>query len=94
MGAAFMIAVMPFGNGVFGFLRWLVKDPSVIVWESFLYTILPSWLGSAIAMLVLPAPNQQWIKLGFGVFCFVLGVFVLLAIYRNGLRQRRHCSKP
>jgi uncharacterized membrane protein YfcA len=87
LGAAFTISVMPFGNGIFGLLRWLLKDPSVLIWESFQYTVLPSWIGSLVAMFLLPKPQIYWIKQCFGWFCFFLGVFVLLTIYRGGLKN-------
>jgi uncharacterized membrane protein YfcA len=87
LGAAFTISVMPFGNGIFGLLRWLLKDPSVIIWESFQYTVLPSWIGSLIAIFFLPKPQIYWIKQCFGWFCFSLGVLVLLAMYRGGLKN-------
>jgi uncharacterized membrane protein YfcA len=87
LGASFTIATMPIGNGIFGFLRWLIKDPSVFIWESFQYTVLPSWIGSIIAMLLLPTPDNHLIKLFFGLFCFFIGVLVLLALYRGGLRN-------
>lgn len=87
LGASFTIATMPFGNGVFGFLRWLVKDPTVIIWESFVFTVLPSWLGSLIAIFILPTPNTSHVKVGFGWLSFLIGVLVLLSIYRGGLRK-------
>lgn len=87
LGASFTIATMPIGNGIFGFLRWLIKDPSVFIWESFQYTVVSSWVGSIIAMLVFPSPDSHLIKLFFGLFCFFIGVLVLLALYRGGLRN-------
>lgn len=87
LGASFTIATMPIGNGLLGFLRWLEKDPSSIVWESFVYTVLPSWIGSFIAVAFFPTPDVGWIKFLFGVFCFAIGVLVCMAIYRGGLRK-------
>lgn len=85
LGAAFSIATMPFGNGVFGFLRWLIKDKSLILWKSFFYTVIPSSVGSLIAILFLPSMNDIFIKRLFAVFCSFLCVFVSLSIYRDGL---------
>lgn len=87
LGAAFTISVMPIGNGVFGLLRWIQKDPTVIIWKSFTFTVIPSWIGSVIAMFILPKPNNAWIKFLFGWFCFLLGIVVLLAINAGGLRN-------
>jgi uncharacterized membrane protein YfcA len=87
LGSSFTIATMPIGNGIFGFLRWLIKDPSVFIWESFPLTVIPSWAGSVIAMTLLPAPNTHNIKLFFGLFSFFIGILVLLSMYRGGLRH-------
>jgi uncharacterized membrane protein YfcA len=87
LGASFTIATMPFGNGVFGFLRWLNKDSAAIIWQSFPYTVIPSWLGSIMAMYAFDKPEIYSIKLWFGLFCFVLGILVSLALYRGGLRN-------
>jgi uncharacterized membrane protein YfcA len=87
LGAAFTISVMPIGNGIFGLLRWIMKDPSVIIWKSFIFTVIPSWIGSAIAILMLPKPNPYWIKILFGWFCFALGILVIFAISQDGLRN-------
>jgi uncharacterized membrane protein YfcA len=87
LGAAFTIATMPIGNGLFGFLRWLKKDPSTIIWEAFPYTVIPSWIGSFLAMTMLPPVEVYWIKIGFAFFCLALCVLVLLSTYRGGLRN-------
>lgn len=90
LGASFTIATMPFGNGMFGFFRWLSKDPRVFVWDSFYYTVIPSWIGSIIAMVVLPSPDVTLIKLAFGAFCLLLGMLVLFSIFRGGLKEVLH----
>ena len=87
LGAAFTLSVMPIGNGFFGFIRWILKDPTVILWESFQYTVLPSWVGSLIAMFLLPKVDHYWIKMGFGWFCFLIGLLVLAGVYSNGIRN-------
>lgn len=87
LGSAFTLAIMPFGNGIFGFLRWLVKNSEVIRWEVFPYVVLSSWIGSFLAVFVLPTPETAWIKFGFGIFCLVLGTLVTAAVYRGGLRN-------
>lgn len=87
LGAMFTISIMPFGNGIFGFIRWLVKNPAVMLWEVFPYVVFSSWLGSFLAVFVLAPPETALIKFGFGVFCSVLGVLVSLAVYKGGLRN-------
>lgn len=87
LGASFTIATMPIGNGIFGFLRWLLKDPTVFIWESFPYTVIPNWIGSLIAMSILPAPDQHLIKLCFGLFSFIVGILVVMSLYRGGLHN-------
>lgn len=87
LGAMFTISIMPFGNGIFGFIRWLVKNPAVMLWEVFPYVVLSSWLGSFLAVFVLPPPETALIKFGFAVFCTVLGALVSLAVYKGGLRN-------
>jgi uncharacterized membrane protein YfcA len=87
LGCSFTLATMTIGNGIFGFLWWLAKDSSVMVWESFPRTVLPSYAGSLLAMLLLPQPAIAIIKQCFACFCFVLGIIVLLAIYRGGLNK-------
>lgn len=90
LGASFTIGTMPFGNGMFGFLRWMSKDPRVFVWDSFYYTVIPSWVGSIIAMTLLPSPDVVLIKLSFGAFCFLLSILVLFSMYRGGLKEVLH----
>eukprot|EP01031_Cornospumella_fuschlensis_P036231 gene36231-43948_t len=87
LGTIFTLSIMPIGNGIFGFLNWLRKDSSLIIWDSFAYTVLPSWIGSFIAMSMLPTPEVFYVKYAFGFFCFLLGSLVLLSIYRGGLKN-------
>eukprot|EP00602_Paraphysomonas_sp_CaronLab_P010310 CAMPEP_0185022482 /NCGR_PEP_ID=MMETSP1103-20130426/5186_1 /TAXON_ID=36769 /ORGANISM="Paraphysomonas bandaiensis, Strain Caron Lab Isolate" /LENGTH=220 /DNA_ID=CAMNT_0027554561 /DNA_START=300 /DNA_END=962 /DNA_ORIENTATION=+ len=76
---------MSFGNGLFGFLRWLQADPSLIIWESFLYTVLPCWKGSLIGIYVLPTPSTTSVKFLFACFCAVVAVLVAYAAYKGGV---------
>lgn len=87
LGTMFTLSIMPIGNGIFGFLNWLRKDSSLIIWDSFAFTVLPSWIGSFIAMSMLPTPDVFYVKYAFGFFCFLLGSLVLLSIYRGGLKN-------
>ena len=82
LSVSFTLATMTFGNGVFGFLHWLKTDASLIVWPSFAYTVLPSWAGSVIGILVLPPVETYWIRKLFGVFSVVLGAYVALLAYK------------
>ena len=91
LSVSFTVSVMTFGNGVFGFLHWLKNDPSMLVWESFPYTVLPSWLGSLCGILLLPPLATYWVKVLFGVFSFGLAGYVfLLATAQAKLQARDH----
>lgn len=71
---------MSVGNGVFGALRWLLKDPEVMVYESFWYTVLPSSVGSVIGILLIPI-SGAWIKrLLFAVFCLLMCFYVIYVV--------------
>jgi uncharacterized membrane protein YfcA len=80
LGVAFSVATMTVGNGVFGFLHWLKADPSLILWESFPYTIFPSWAGSVLGILVLPQISTFWVKKIFGLFSLLLAGYVFLLV--------------
>jgi uncharacterized membrane protein YfcA len=84
LGVSFSVATMTFGNGVFGFLKWTHKDPSLVIWESFVYTVLPSSLGSFLAIAFFPPMDVSTIRTIFAVFCLCLAALVLLAVYRGG----------
>lgn len=85
LGVSFSLSVMTIGNGVFGFLRWLKKDDSLIIWESMPYTVGASSIGSIIGILLLPALDAAYIKVMFAIFCLLLAIFVLAAVYRGGV---------
>lgn len=84
LGVAFSVATMTLGNGVFGFLKWVHKDPSLVVWESFVYTVVPSSIGSFVAIVFFPPMDLGVIRTLFAVFCLCLAGLVLLAVYRGG----------
>jgi uncharacterized membrane protein YfcA len=84
LGVAFSVSTMTFGNGVFGFLKWMHKDPSLIVWESFAYTVLPSSAGTLLAMVYFPPMDVALVRTMFAVFCLLLAGLVILAVYRGG----------
>jgi len=82
LSVSFAVATMTVGNGILGFLQWLRKDPSLIVFESFPHTVFPCSLGSAVGILFLPQSNA-WAKMIFGVFSVLVGVYVLLLAYNH-----------
>lgn len=87
LGVAFTVATMTFGNGVFGFLRWLNKDKSLILWETFPYTVIPSTVGSIIGMMLLPPVPVIIVKWGFALFCCILSYFVYIAAQKGGVEN-------
>jgi uncharacterized membrane protein YfcA len=82
---AFGVATQMLGNGTFGLLGWLRKDPARIAWYALPYTVLPSLLGSLLATFGPATTDEAGIKRLFG--CFALGVaaFVLRAAARGGV---------
>jgi uncharacterized membrane protein YfcA len=94
LGVSFSVAVMTFGNGIFGFLKWLKKKPEALLWESFPYTVIPSSLGSIVGILYLPAPEKALVKLFFSGFCLFLGLFVIMAVYKGGIAQVFASKQP
>jgi len=82
LGVAFTVATMTFGNGVFGFLNWLRKDPEVFVWGSFKYTVPSAWFGAVIGTFH-PLLSESHCKLLFALFSSGVAVLVLRAA-RNG----------
>ena len=87
LGVAFTVATMTIGNGIFGLLRWLRKDSSLIIWESFQYSVLPSSLGTLVAEFFLPSPGAVFVRKMFALFCALLATFVFFAAYRGGLSK-------
>eukprot|EP01032_Pedospumella_encystans_P009448 gene9448-11117_t len=84
LGVSFSVAVMTIGNGGLGFLRWLHKDATLIRWESFRYTVLPSSIGTFIAMVFFPPLDVTTVRTLFAYFCLLLACLVLAAVYRGG----------
>jgi uncharacterized membrane protein YfcA len=80
---SFTLSTMSIGNGILGHLRWLLKDPSLIIYESFEWTVVPSSVGSLIALFFMPKPHVFYVKRGFSVFCILLGGYVLVALRRR-----------
>jgi uncharacterized membrane protein YfcA len=76
LSVSFTLATMTIGNGIFGFFHWLLIDHSLIVWESFVYTVFPCWIGSYIGIIVLPHFDTYWVRKGFGTFCFLVAIYI------------------
>jgi len=81
----FTVCTMSIGNGLFGFLKWLQKNPDIYIVEAFGYTVIPSSIGSIIGMLFLPQVPIWFIRKFFGLFCVIVGSFVSAAAYRGGV---------
>ena len=94
LSVAFTVATMTIGNGVFGFLHWLATDPSLIIWESFLYTVLPCSLGSASGILFMPPLDALWVKKFFGAFCLLVAVYVALLARAYGEGDDKASAMP
>ena len=77
---AFGVATQMLGNGTFGLLGWLRKDPTRIAWYTLPYAVLPSFAGSLLALFGPPllagsalggagAPHSEaGVKRLFGLF--------------------------
>lgn len=81
----FTVCTMSIGNGLFGFLKWLQKNPDIFIIDSFMYTVIPSSIGSIISFFFLPQFSIPFIRKFFGIFCLFLAVFVIAAAYRGGV---------
>mmetsp|Transcript_24434 Transcript_24434/g.51856 ORF Transcript_24434/g.51856 Transcript_24434/m.51856 type:complete len:395 (-) Transcript_24434:99-1283(-) len=76
LGTAFAVSTMTFGNGVFGFLNWMKKNPRVIAWEIMPAAILPAWIGATIGTLRPLMPPEECRSL-FAMFALAVSVLVL-----------------
>lgn len=86
LGAAFALATMTFGNGVFGFLTWLDKDPSCIAWHTVQYAVVPAWIGATWGTLY-PFLKPVECKQLFALFCFLVAIIVGRGIYISKKRR-------
>jgi len=96
LGVAFTVSTMTFGNGVLGFLRWYIKDRSLIIWDSFVYSVLSSSLGTIIAFLTssedsesasFTKRDESYARTVFALLCLKLSIVIALASYRGGLEN-------
>mmetsp|Transcript_25897 Transcript_25897/g.33969 ORF Transcript_25897/g.33969 Transcript_25897/m.33969 type:complete len:336 (-) Transcript_25897:274-1281(-) len=86
LGVAFTVATMTFGNGVFGFLNWLKKDPTIFVWGSFKYTVPTAWIGAIIGTMF-PLLSGSACKYLFGFFSIAVAIVVVRAARNGGVVQ-------
>jgi uncharacterized membrane protein YfcA len=84
LGVSFSVATMTVGNGIFGYLNWQRKNPSLLVWEVIQYTVLPSWFGTVVS-LIFVSPSEVMIRTGFALFCFLLALFCFLSVHKGGI---------
>lgn len=82
LGVAFTVTTMTCGNGVFGFLKWLHKDKSLFLFDAVVYTVIPSWIGTLVSV-AFTAPNEHFVRLLFGIFCFLMSLYVILLLQFN-----------
>lgn len=82
LGTSFAVATMTFGNGVFGFLSWLRKDPASIAWRIVPYAVLPAWIGASLGTFRPFLTNEQCRHL-FAGFCIIVAIVVGRGIYQN-----------
>lgn len=88
LGVAFSISTMMVGNGIFGFLHWNKKNSDLIILESFLWTVLPSSVGSVFGILVLGTlKDERFLKLSFSLFCGLLSIFVMACSVVGGVEE-------
>ena len=80
LGAAFAVATMTFGNGIFGFLSWLQKDPSNIAWPIVPYAVIPAWIGAVWGMTH-PFLTARQSRQLFAVFCLNVALVVVRGLY-------------
>lgn len=84
LGASFTVATMTFGNGVFGFLSWIQKDPSKIHWSALPYAVLPAW-GGALLGIFHPFMESSDCKRLFAGFALCVAMIVFRAVQRGNI---------
>uniref|UniRef100_A0A7S0B1Z2 Membrane transporter protein n=1 Tax=Minutocellus polymorphus TaxID=265543 RepID=A0A7S0B1Z2_9STRA len=91
LGAAFAVATMTFGNGIFGMLNWLRKDPSAIAFYAIPSAVIPAWIGSAIGTLR-PFMTAEHCKTLFALFAIKAAAVVWRGLYVS--RRNLRLGKP
>ena len=82
---------MTFGNGIFGFLNWLRKDPSAIAWHIIPWAVIPAWIGAAIGTFH-PLMSPEHCKTLFALFAVKVAVLVWRGLYIG--RSKMSVGKP
>lgn len=82
LGASFAVATMTFGNGVFGLLSWLRKDPRALydAWYVIPYSVFPAWIGATIGIMR-PLMSPERCRELFAVFAIVVAGLVWRGIH-------------
>jgi len=80
LGAAFAVATMTFGNGVFGFLTWLNKDIKAIAFYAIPTAVIPAWIGAAIGTLR-PFMTPEHCKILFALFSLKAAAVIWWGLY-------------
>jgi len=91
LGASFAVATMTFGNGIFGFLNWLQKDPSAIAWHIIPSAVIPAWIGAAIGTFR-PLMTSEHCRTLFALFAIKVAVLVWRGLYVG--RRNMRGGKP
>lgn len=86
-GVVFTVATMSFGNGVFGLLNWLQRDREVLLLCELPYVVLPTWIGYLVNLALVPTMPLPLVRLLFGLFSLLVGLFVLFAVRRGGVEK-------
>ena len=91
LGSAFAVSTIFFGNGIFGFLSWIKKDPSAIVFYALPAAVMPAWIGSAIGTLR-PLMSAEQCRTVFALFAIKEAVIVWRGLYVG--RRNLRVGKP
>lgn len=91
LGSAFTVSTMTFGNGLFGALNWLKKDPSAIVFYALPAAVIPAWIGAAMGTLR-PLMTAEQCRTIFALFAIKVAVVVWRGLYIG--RQNLRVGKP
>ena len=91
LGSAFAVSTMTFGNGICGFLNYIKKDPSAIVFYALPAAVIPAWIGSAIGTLR-PLMSAEQCRTIFALFAVKVAVIVWRGVYVG--RQNLRVGKP
>jgi uncharacterized membrane protein YfcA len=92
LGVSFAVATMTFGNGVFGFLTWLQKDPKSIAWHVVPYAVLPAWVGATVGTFY-PFLTPFQCRQLFALSCLKVALIVARGIYIGKRNHNKNSEK-